>query len=292
MFMDYAKWLIIAIPLFVLYAVFTIFSVPFAEGELTVRMYDIGQGDGILIYTPEGKTIVVDGGPDRKAMADFIQQDKGLFDKTIDLVVLSHPDSDHIHGLLEIFERFSVNMLLVNYMDDDPALQELIELAESKGTEVKTANVTEDLMIDQFTLLDIVAPLGNLEEEEESNNNRSLVFRLISGKNTMLFTGDIELEKENVLLRSGALLRADFLKGAHHGSSTSTSKAFLSAVSPKTVFFQNGKDNTYGHPKQEVLDRILESGSDVYNTSLSGTITLQCTMTAICTISQQYEQEY
>lgn len=262
-----------------------------SQGGLTIKFYDIGQGDGIFIQTHENKRIVVDGGPDMNRMADLLQRDMGYFNSTLDLVVVSHPDSDHINGLMEVLRRFEVKVLLINYLDENPLLVDLLQVAQERGIEVKIAKPDQDIIVDSTTAIDVIAPSEEISDDAQNDNDRSIVFRLVAGKHSFLFTGDAEVGEESAILKEGHNIKTTYLKGGHHGSTTSSSENFLKAVDAQFVIFQNGKDNSYGHPAEEVMTRVASLGSLVYNTSLSGTVEVHCQYDQDCIIKEEYAQD-
>jgi competence protein ComEC len=242
--------------------------------NLEVVFFNVGQGDSIFIETPQGYQVLLDGGPDSTVLKE-LEKEMPLFDRTIDLIILSHPDSDHIIGLLEVLKRYEVGHILWTGIEKDSSeVEEWNSLLEKEGAEIFIAK--ENLRISfGDSDLDILYPFNSLENEIIDNvNNSSIVFKLIYGNTSFLFVGDIYKEIEAEVLSKKINVNADILKIAHHGSKTSTSEDFLIAVSPNAAVISCGEDNSYGHPHSEVLDLLNKYGINIFRTDLKGTIKL------------------
>lgn len=234
------------------------------DGRLHVAFLDVGQGDAILITTPRGQQILVDGGPSPVSLTSALGGEMPFWDRSLDLVVLTHPDADHLAGLAEVLERFSVAGWLDNGRGSDgPIFLECEALLEQKGVPRHVANAGTRLDLGRGVVLDILHPQPGLPSPGSSSNNESIVLRLEWGAVSFLMTGDIEAEAEKQLLDAGQPLRANVLKVAHHGAAASSSEAFLSAVAPSVAVISVGADNLAGHPRQEVLDRLNHLGGTV-----------------------------
>jgi competence protein ComEC len=203
------------------------------DGLLHVWVMDVGQGDAILIESGVGERILIDGGPDStvlKRLGEILP----FYEDSIDLIILSHPHADHINGLVDVLQRFRVRAVLMtgvkyNYGTYD----EFYRRAAERGVQVFYTDGTEDLRLGKMGI-DLVYPEKSLQGESFNNvNNSSIVFRLIYGKRRLLFSGDLEMEKEAELVKvNGLQLGADFLKAGHHGSKTSNTEEWVSRVKP------------------------------------------------------------
>ncbi len=233
-----------------------IFYVVFNEtrnGILKVSFLSVGQGDAIFIESPTGNQFLIDAGPDKNIL-NALGRVMPFYDKTIDGVLTTHPDSDHIGGIPEVLKKYSV----LEYIDNGATsstgvFKELKnEILKNKiKTEVARAGEIIDLGGGAF--LKILYPVGNPKGAD--TNKYSVVAKLYYGNSTFLFTGDAPIDVEQYLANTnGKELKSDVLKVAHHGSRNSLSPEFLSAIIPEYSVISAGKNNSYGHPHKEILD--------------------------------------
>jgi competence protein ComEC len=240
---------------------------------LEVNYLDVGQGDSIFIETPDSHQILIDGGPDNMAAIKGISAEMPFWDKTIDLVVLSHPDSDHITGLFEVLDNYKVaNILWTGVEKDNDKIgtwKRLLAEEEKEGDKVYIAKKGDKIMAGDVEM-DIVYPDESFAGEVVKDaNDTSIVGRLSFRENSFLFPGDISSKIEKKLLDED--IKADILKVAHHGSKYSTSEDFLKRVDPQAAVIQVGK-NSYGHPTPETLTRLDNLGIMVLRNDLNGNI--------------------
>lgn len=248
------------------------------SGILRVKFFDIGQGDAIFIQAPNGNQILIDGGPDTGVL-EKLGGELGFFDRSLDLVVLTHPDRDHLGGLLDVLERYSVDAVLITGVKRATTDFQIWEkrLAEKRTPAIigKTGMWAE---VSPGVGIIILSPEQNLADKAgEKTNNTSIVLKLVYGNTSYLLTGDIERPIEELLVYKGLNLNADILKAAHHGSKTSSSENFLRAVSPQAVVVSVGRRNPYGHPHAEVVRRLGQHGIKVFRTDLEGDIEVSST---------------
>ena len=224
---------------------------------LKVEFFDVGQGDSIFIETMDKKQILIDGGPDLSIL-EKIGLKMPFYDRYIDLIILSHPEADHLNGLIEITKRYEVGAIITTgVFRDTEQYKEWLKIIEQKLIPIYLAKSGGEIDFGNNIKIDILYPFENMAGLLISNtNNSSIVGKLIYNNFEVLLTGDIEKSIEQKLVSSGIDLQADVLKVAHHGSKTSTAEEFLIAVNPIIAVIQAGKDNKYGHPHQEVLERM------------------------------------
>jgi competence protein ComEC len=234
--------------------------------KLEVIFFDVGQGDAIFIETPLGHQILIDGGP-TPVVLEKLGERMPFWDKTIDLIILTHPDHDHISGLLEVLERYKVdNILWTGILSEGGEYEQWLDLISKEGAEIIIAESGQRITAGKAKI-DILFPFENLEGENVSDaNNTSVVTRLVFGETSFLFMGDAYKSTERLLNN----IDSDVLKVSHHGSKTSSDKNFISLVSPNIAVISCGQDNSYGHPHQETLDSLL--GIEVLRTDLIGDI--------------------
>lgn len=242
-------------------------------GELEVKVLDIGQGDSILIRTPMGKNLLVDGGPGQ-AVLERLEEEMGYWGNSLDLVVLTHPDLDHLEGLIEVLKRYEVDKILMTGVSHgSAAYAELLNVIRDREVEVLLAYADEDYRLERDVFLDTIYPVDPVAGQVVQNiNDTSITLKLVYGQTRYLLSGDCEVSCETAQLRTDVDLSADVITGGHHGSKTSFSLPYLLAVRPKMVGMSNGRNNTFGHPHRQTLDKLASLGIAYWNTSESGTI--------------------
>lgn len=258
-------------------AVILIWSVVLAgktEG-LKVIFFDIGQGSAVLIKDSSGNKILIDGGPDSKILSKLAKEIPN-FDRNLNLIILTHPDSDHLNGALEALKNYQVAGIIDSCIRDDlVAYQEWQKIIQERQTKQLCARFGQRIKLTDGAKIDILFPFFSLEGKAFSNtNDASIVARLDYGENCFLLTGDVPKKTERLLVAAGLNLDCEVLQVGHHGSETSTSQEFLQAVGPEVAIISVGKNNRYGHPHQEVLERLKRV--TVYRTDQDGDIRFEC----------------
>jgi competence protein ComEC len=245
-------------------------------GETLVHILDVGQGDSILLVSPSGKQVLVDGGPDLSALS-LIAQHMPFFDRSIDLLVLTHPNLDHLASLPQLLSRYRVARVLLTGVDfESDIYDEFLALLDEMDIALLTPDPMIDIDFGDGLTFDVVWPRDTLwGKPTKDENNTSIVLRAITGSRSILLTGDMEEKEEREILASGADIRSTYLKVAHHGSKTSTSTGFLLAVDPELAVISVGAKNSYGHPHSVILERFRHFGIPVRTTAQEGTVTLR-----------------
>jgi len=250
-------------------------AITMPDDELHVSFLDIGQGDAILIQRGS-QQVLIDGGPSPQTLTGELGERMPFWDRTIELVVLTHPHADHLSGLVEVLGRYQVEQVLYPDLEYGSSLyDEWEDLIEEKGIASTLAQAGQEIDLGEGVTMAVLHPPATLLEGTGSDtNNNSAVLRLDSGQVSFLLTGDIEWEAEFKLIASGAELTCTVLKVGHSGSNTSTSTDFLEAASPQLAVISVGEDNPYGHPYGEVVERLAESlgVENVFRTDYDGTI--------------------
>ena len=259
----------------ILIIIFNIFSFCYSLIPRDLRIYfiDVGQGDSCLIITPNNKKILIDGGEGEPEVLLSYLLDRRI--KTIDYILISHFDSDHCTGLIEVIKNLKVKNILISkqayFCDEYKDIANIINSRKIKATFVKQG---DSLNIDKNIKLDIFYPPEKLEYDDLNNN--SIVAKLKYNSFSILFTGDIEKSEEDLLDKYKMQeLESDILKIAHHGSKTSSSEAFLEAVKPKIALIGVGGNNKFGHPNNRVLQRLENINCKIYRTDEMGEIEIK-----------------
>jgi competence protein ComEC len=243
---------------------------------LTVIFFDVGQGDSIFIKTSQNQQILIDGGPNALVL-ERLGEVLPFWDRTLDLIILTHPDHDHIAGLIEVLKSYKVeNILWTGVAGESAEYLEWQKLVKEEGAQVRIARAGQRIVSADFVLTILYPQESLLGKKITNTNNSSVVSRLVCGERSFLFTGDIYQSVESELLKSGQEIDSDVLKISHHGSKTSSSQEFLSAVSPALAVISAGADNPYGHPASEILARLEKYGINIFRTDLNNNITIIC----------------
>lgn len=252
-----------------------IFSI--RSNSFKVVFLDVGQGDAILIEQGNNQ-VLIDGGKDGKLLLEKLGKYVPFWDRNIEMMVATHPDQDHIGGLVDVLKSYNVrNVLETNAQSDSQIYKKLEDEIAAKGAQKIEAKKDVSIRFPGGAVVEVLFPLDSLPEAvDNASNDHSVVLKLTYGENTFLFTGDLPTTVENKILSENINLRADILKVAHHGSKYATSNEFLEAVKPIDAIISVGKNNSYGHPNPEVLQRLLEYKANILRTDEMGDISYQC----------------
>lgn len=245
--------------------------VSFPEDKLKIVACDVGQGDALLISLKTTQ-VLIDGGPGSRVLG-CLGRHMPFWDRTIEVVVLTHPQDDHYAGLIEVFENYKVDYFLGNEIaSGNQGYRVLESLVGGKG--VRVLRPHEDLTL-RYSLmfLDVVYPFRYVTEKADSNvNNLSIVVALQYGSFDALFTGDIEEDIIGTIIAGGKLGDIDYLKVPHHGSRNGLSEQLLEITLPEVAAISSGKNNRYGHPHKEVLELLEKYGVTVLRTDVMGDV--------------------
>ena len=286
-----------AVALTVLFGVVIIlhpFTAPRPDGRLHIDFLDVGQGDAALITFPDGKTMLVDGGgrvnykrSDNDGESEIFEPDvpsigesvvsEFLWEKgysKIDYILATHADTDHIQGLADVARNFSVSSAFIGRSPmNDPDFVKLTQVLYRRGITTEIVSRGEILRFGDCAI-EVLYPFASSDENAPSDNNNSVVLRIVYGSRVILLTGDIERAAETELVSSGGTLNADLIKVAHHGSRTSSTKSFVDATRAQYAIISVGRNSPFGHPHAEVVERWKAAGANVMTTGTSGTISV------------------
>jgi competence protein ComEC len=270
--------------LLVLVLVFHPFSADLEAKTLRIDFLDVGQGDAALVTMPDGKTLLIDGGGatdkggkkgERRSIGEAVVCEylwwRGM--DTLDYVLPTHADTDHIDGLNDVVRNFTVHAALVALSPaNDPAYMKFSETLAATRTQVARIQAGDLIRFGGVEIEVLWPPAAEINQT--SRNNDSIVLRITFGKHAMLLTGDLEKSGESALVATGKELRADVVKVPHHGSKSSSTPPFVSATKAQVAVISVGKNSMFGHPHREVVERWEASGARVLTTGECGTITV------------------
>lgn len=254
---------------FVWYAVF----VYQARANPRMTFFDVGQGDAIFLEMPNGNQVLIDGGPGDRVLA-ALGRAMPFWDRSIDILVLTHPHLDHVEGLVEVLKRYRVNMVVTSGAEySTPEFQEWQKSIREKNISLHIARAGERFNLGGGGTLDIFLPLEDFFGLAPKEIHDAMVAVKFSfGKNSALLMGDAEREFEYKLVFFGFPVDSDILKVGHHGSRTSSAEEFVRAVSPDVSVIEVGKKNRYGHPHEEAIGTLGRFGGRILRTDELGDI--------------------
>lgn len=248
-----------------------------------VVFLDVGQGDAILI-SDGNYQMLIDGGRDGKLLLNKLGKYIPFWDRNIEVMLATHPDQDHIAGLINVLNSYNVKTIVKT---EDRSETQTYKTFEQKISDEKAENVEAKketvVKFPDGAEAEIVYPFSETGDiQDNQSNSGSVVVRITYGENNFLLTGDLPKENELALIRSEVALSSRVLKVAHHGSRYSTSAEFLDKVNPVNAIISVGKDNSYGHPNPETLNILKEKNINIFRTDEEGDIVYNCKKDSIC----------
>ena len=256
---------------FIYIVIITIISLLIPSGKnnyFSIHTIDVGQGDSILIQTPNSKNILIDGGDNNShhIVSNYLKKKKV---KNIDYIIATHFDSDHIGGLDNIIDKFKVSRIYApNYKCSTESYKNLINSCSNKNLDLQYLKQGDLINIEDNINLTVLSP-SYIQEE---NNLNSIVFKIDYKNKSFLFTGDAEANNEINIINSYDMSDIDFIKIGHHGSSSSTTEEFIKEINPDIAVISCGYKNQYGHPHKSTLDTLEENNVLTYRTDILGNI--------------------
>lgn len=261
------------------------FPPQYHPGQLEMTAIDVGQGDSILVVFPDGKRLLMDGG----GIPDFGHNTRSQLDigedvvapylwerefRRVDVVALSHAHADHIAGLPAVVGDFHPSELWTGATPDEPLWRKLRQAAMKNGVRIQPLQAPAHFAFGGAEI-EVLAPLADYIPGDSAKNNDSLVLRIRYGRHSFLLSGDVEKQVERRMLEEGEIQLTDVLKVGHHGSRTSSTEEFLTAVSPVFAVISVGFENSYGHPNRDVLNRLAAHQTVVYRTDQDGLVSIR-----------------
>jgi len=247
------------------YEVMSIGNEDFIKG-MKVHFIDVGQGDSTLIETPSNKTILIDGGPPEAGEELLVYLKKKRIRK-IDLLITTHPDIDHIGGLVPVIEKLKIKRVLDSgKLHSTKTYRAYLRAIRQKKIPFEIAEQNDYIQIDSKLVIQVI---NAFDRDKKDNNEASIVLKISHGAVSFLMMADAEIEQEKEIMKQYDL-EADILKVGHHGSNTSTSRAFIEAVQPETAILTYSRENKYGHPVSRVIKNLNKQGSQIYSTATFG----------------------
>lgn len=258
-----------------------IFSIVFfvRKDYLNIYFLNVGQGDSILVSQGSNQ-LLIDGGKDGKLLLQKLGKYIPFWDRKIEIVVSTHPDQDHIGGLVDVFKAYNIGTVIkTNAKSDSQVFKKLEEEIAAENAQAVEAKKDVSIKFANGAIADILFPINSiLEAVDDASNDNSVVIKLTYGENSFLLTGDLPDAQETNLIRDALAknsLNSQILKVSHHGSKYASSDEFLAAVKPLDAIISVGK-NSYGHPNQETLDRLIKKGIKIFRTDEIGDIIYKC----------------
>lgn len=242
------------------------------DGKLHLIFCDVGQGDAILVITPVGDQILIDGGPDNSVLS-CLGKYLPFGDRKIELMVLTHPQSDHMVGLVSVFENYKVEKVLkTDAINQIPEFEAFAQALTEEKTQEFEAAAESSINFGQNFQAEILWPGKNLINNSLDLNDTSIILRFDFDKFCAFLTGDATNFVWTQLISTGKLTNCFLLKVSHHGSKNATNELFLTSTTPAIAVISAGKNNRYGHPHEEVLEGLRERGIKILRTDIDGTI--------------------
>jgi competence protein ComEC len=243
--------------------------------KLRVSFLDVGQGDSILIQTPSGHDMLIDGGATNIVLERLAKQ-MSFFDRSIDVVVATHPDADHVTGLIPVLEKYNVEKIIISKVEGETGIfEDLNNHIKNEGAHIIIAEVGDEINFNDDVSAKILFPTKNYIAKKNDTNDASVSMVLQYDDITFLLTGDLPTTNESKLISGGLTKNITVYKAGHHGSKSSSGEQLLTYIRPEYAIISAGKDNTYGHPNIETLERLQKYAKEIVSTIDRGTISFR-----------------
>jgi competence protein ComEC len=251
---------------------FRLYSV-LTPSQLEVSFLDVGQGDAIFIRTPNGHTMLIDGGVDGRVL-ERLSSRLGYFDRTIDVMVATHADADHITGLIPVLTKYDIKHVVMSPLSGHTGIfNELTKKIDEEGVISHVGKAGDQIIFDDGVIAHVIYPSSQFHGNENDTNDASVCILLTYGDESVLLTGDLPSTYERKLITDLLPHHVTIYKAGHHGSKYSSGDILLSYIRPEYSVISAGKDNRYGHPNPEAVGRLEVYSQEILSTIDKGTIT-------------------
>ncbi|MCK9186299.1 MBL fold metallo-hydrolase [Candidatus Gracilibacteria bacterium] len=249
-----------------------VFVLDLPDGKFHLYFFDVGQGDSVFIKTPENKHILIDGGPNN-AVSKELSDTMSFFDRTIDLMVLTHPHLDHVKGLINVLKSYDIKRVMATFVIyKSTGYTDFLKAVKDEGAEIFVADSLTDFDFGDV-FVDTLYPFSKINGQTFKDvNDSSIAMKIIYKDKAVFVGGDIGKSIEKKISEKYSDIKSDVLKISHHGSKNSSSDAFIKDVSPKIAVISCGKNNSYHFPTDIVLDTLKKYGVKIYQTDLDGKV--------------------
>ena len=243
-----------------------------SQHKLRVSFLDVGQGDAILIQTPSGKSMLIDGGP-TNVVLEKIAHEMSYFDNDIDVIVATHPDADHITGLIPVLEKYKISTMVISPAEGSTKIvDDLTSHIVAEHTDTHVARSGDSIDFHDGVIAKILYPRASYVGKKSDTNDASVSMVITYGDESFLLTGDLPSKEESKLLNEDLPKHITVYKVGHHGSKYSSGEQLLTYIKPEYAVVSAGKDNKYGHPNIETIDRLQKYAQEILSTIDRGTI--------------------
>lgn len=267
------QWLLLYLIINTLIVTLTFNYLKINHTKLKAVFIDVGQGDSALIITPQNQKILIDGGPTPN-LGEKLSPYFSFFDKKIDLVILTHPDSDHLNGLIPLIENYSIQQVILPLVSKNNSPYEFfLKSLQDRNITYSFGNSQTDIQLNKDTSIDFLYPFPQSNFSNINNfSNPSLIFKIKYKEVAFLFSGDTESKEEKIALISPYSFQANLYQVGHHGSKTSSSSVFLQSIQPQIAIISSENNNKFGHPHLETLKTLEINNIKHFNTARVGDI--------------------
>ena len=246
-----------------------------SPSKLEVSFLDVGQGDAILVTTPSGKQMLIDGGPTHKILEE-VSHHVSYFDRTIDVIVATHPDADHVTGLIPILEKYAVDTIVLSPSEGQTGIYEdAKKYTHRENAKIHIGAAGDVIDFGDGVIAKILYPSKKYIVKKEDTNDASVSMVIIYGSHSFLLTGDLATTREQALISTELPRNITVYKAGHHGSKYSSGEQLLSYIKPEYAVISAGKENKYGHPNPEAIERLQKYSKEILSTIDKGAITFR-----------------